>query len=925
MFSYPSYMGFVKRVLLWLLVAVTVTACHREKVKSTYTIGFSQCVGTDLWRKTMLDEMKMELSLHPGVKFLYSDAQNSSARQISQVRVMLRKGIDLLVISPNEAQPLTAVVEEAYNKGIPVIVIDRKTSSTLYTAYVGADNYQLGKMAGEYLGSTLKGDASVLEVMGLPGSSPAIERDRGFYDGIKKFSNIRIAAKVYGDWLKPNTQRQLHKIKTELPGITAVFAHNDVMASGVREVFNSLKLSPGLKIVGVDALPGPGGGLQKVSDKVIDASVLYPTGGKEAIVTAFRILNKEPFSRENILQSLIIDSANVQLMKMQWARVNSQQKDIERQQELIEEQQGIYNSQQVILNITVITLVLTIIFGGLAFFSLMENRKINKSLAAKNDEILSQRNQLIEMSVKAEAATEAKLNFFTNVSHEFRTPLTLILSPLQDMMANEKLVSLAGKNIRMIHQNSYRLLRLVNQLIDYRKIEYDKQIIKASENNIVAFVRDVVENFRMHAQKQNIHLSFSTTENDIRCWFDVNMLDKVFFNLIANAIKFNNERGKIKVTVTREDSNVVIQVQDTGVGMDAEELRQVFDQFYQAAHMPLNGSGIGLSLSREIVNLHHGNIQVESEKWKGSRFTVTLPLGETHLLPEEKSSQSGNWADLDERSKVFNSDLKKIPMLKERDPLSAPKEFSILIIEDNTDLLHYLEEKFSEYFEVYCAGNGADAISQAYEHVPDLIISDVVLPGASGKELSKGLKSDIRTSHIPIILLTAQGSVDQQISGINAMADLYITKPFNFDFLLANVRNLIKNRRILKDHFTSDISPLEKVSVSKSIDKKFINDFAGIVEQNLSNDKFSVDDICKLIGVSRIQLYRKVKALLGCSITDYILNRRLKKATYLLNNENLTIAEITYMVGFSNPNYFATVFKAKYDCTPTEYKRKAVS
>jgi DNA-binding response OmpR family regulator len=529
------------------------------------------------------------------------------------------------------------------------------------------------------------------------------------------------------------------------------------------------------------------------------------------------------------------------------------------------------------------------------------------------------------MSVKAEAATEAKLNFFTNVSHEFRTPLTLILSPLQDMMSNEKLVSLAGKNIRMIHQNSYRLLRLVNQLIDYRKIEYDKQIIKASDNNIVAFVRDIVENFRMHAQKQNIQLSFSTSENDIRCWFDVNMLDKVFFNLISNAIKFNNERGKIKITVNREENAVMIQVQDTGVGMDADELKQVFDQFYQVAHMPSNGSGIGLSLSREIVNLHHGNIEVDSEKWKGSKFTVTLPLGEAHLLAEEKTNQAGNWADLDERSKVFSSDLKKTSILKEKDPLSAPKEFSILIIEDNTDLLHYLEEKFSEHFEVYCAGNGADAVTRAYEHVPDLIISDVVLPGVSGKELSKGLKSDIRTSHIPIILLTAQGSIDQQISGINAMADLYITKPFNFDFLLANVHNLIKNRRMLKDHFTSDISTAEKTSVSRGIDKKFINDFAGIVEQNLANDKFSVDDICKLIGVSRIQLYRKVKALLGCSITDYILNRRLKKATYLLNNENYTIAEITYMVGFSNPNYFATVFKAKYDCTPTEYKRKAIS
>jgi signal transduction histidine kinase/AraC-like DNA-binding protein len=912
-------------MLPFVFFACILISCQKAKVKSTYTIGFSQCVGSDLWRRTMLDEMKMELSLHPGVKFLYKDAQNNSANQIIQVRNMLRQGIDLLVISPNEAQPLTPVVEEAYNKGIPVIIIDRKTASSLYTAYVGADNYALGRMAGEYIGSTLKGQTSVLEVMGLPGSSPAIERDRGFIEGIGKFPNVQIRAKVYGDWLKPNAEQQLFRVKDELPAINAVFAHNDVMASGVRDVLNKLNITKRIKIIGVDALPGDGGGLGMIAGKTIDASVLYPTGGKEAIATAFRILNKEPFSRENILQSLVIDSSNVQLMKMQWNRIKNQQKDIEKQQSLISEQQVIYESQQIVLNIIVITLVLAIIFGGLAFYSLMENRKINKSLAAKNDEILSQRNLLIEMSVKAEAATEAKLNFFTNVSHEFRTPLTLILSPLQDMMNNEKLLALGGKNMQVIYQNSYRLLRMVNQLIDYRRIEYDKQIIKASENNIVLFVREIVENFRPHAQKQHIHLSISITNNDIKCWFDTNMLDKVFFNLIANAIKFNNEKGKVRINIIKEPESVIIEVEDTGFGMNSEEVSLVFDQFYQAAHMPLNGSGIGLALSRQIINAHHGSIGVQSEKWKGSKFTVVLPLGDSHLSPEEKTSQPSEWVDFSERSEMYSADLVNTTALSEPDPLRSPREYSILIIEDNQELLQYLLEKFSDDFDVYTADNGNDAITQAYERVPDIILSDVVLPGLSGKKVSEILKSDIRTSHIPIILLTAQVSVEQQISGIDSMADLYITKPFNFDYLLANAKNLIRNRRILKDHFTSDISTGERPSLAKSINKKFINDFSGIVEQNLANDKFNVDDICKLIGVSRVQLYRKVKALLGCSITDYILNRRLKKAKYLLQNEDLSIAEITYLVGFSNPNYFATVFKAKYSCTPTEFKRNPVS
>jgi signal transduction histidine kinase/AraC-like DNA-binding protein/DNA-binding LacI/PurR family transcriptional regulator len=918
--------GICRVLLFFSLGIICIAGCKQEKSKATYTIGFSQCVGSDLWRRTMLDEMKTELSLHPGANFVYADAENSSDLQISQVRKMLTNGIDLLIISPNEAQPLTPIVEEAYNKGIPVIIIDRKTSSSLYTAYVGADNYEVGKLAGEYVGSTLPGEINILEVMGLPGSSPAIERDRGFMDGIKKFPKVHVESKIYGDWLKQHAEAQLLKNQKALAKINAVFAHNDMMASGTREVLNKLNLQAGVRVIGVDALPGNGGGLQMVGNKTISASVLYPTGGKEAILTAFQILNKEPFSRENILQSSVIDSTNVKLMQMQWNKIESQQKDIEKQQSLLTDQEAIYKSQQIVLNIIVISLVFAIIFGGLAFYWLMENRKINKNLEAKNKEIISQRNQLIEMSAKAETATEARLNFFTNVSHEFRTPLTLMLAPLQDMLNHEKVSSLAGKNLRLVQQNAYRLLKLVNQLIDYRKIEFDKQTIKASENNLVDFVQDIVDSFRLYAQKMNVKLLFSSSDKSIKAWFDTEMLDKVFFNLISNAIKFCNQDGRIKVTIRKdEDQYVYINVEDNGVGMSPEDTALVFDQFYQADNAPVTGSGIGLSLSKEIVLFHHGNIEVKSQKWKGTTFIVTLPLGSNHLSAMEKSFLKNDWSDIAEKSKIYQNEFGKPDGQHENIPVKQPSEHSILIIEDNPDLLQYLTDRFNENFEVYTAENGTNGMMKAFEHVPDLIISDVVLPGISGKELAKTLKSDLRTSHIPVILLTAQGSLEHQISGVQSLADLYITKPFNLDYLTASVWNLIGNRVILKEHFTSDISTTEKLTISKKLDKKFLNDFAGIVEQILANEKFSVDDICKIIGISRVQLYRKVKALLDCSITDYILNRRLKKAKYLLNNEDLTISEITYMVGFSNPNYFSTVFKSKYGCTPSDFKKNKIS
>jgi signal transduction histidine kinase/AraC-like DNA-binding protein/CheY-like chemotaxis protein/ABC-type xylose transport system substrate-binding protein len=915
---------FFKRVLLFFVLVFAITSCKNTAQKdASYTIGFSQCVGSDLWRKTMLDEMRMELSLHPNTNFIYEDANNNSDKQIKQVKKMLNEGIDLLIISPNEARPLTPIVEEAYHKGIPVIVIDRKTASDAYTAYVGADNYQIGKMAGQYVGSTSRGPVNLLEVMGLPGSSPAIERERGFQDGIKKFGNIHIIHKVYGDWLKQNAEAQLQKVKDQLQNINAVFAHNDVMGAGVHDFFNRYEPANHVKIIGVDALPGTGGGLQMVADKVLSASMLYPTGGKEAIVTAFHILNHEPFSRENILQSSVIDSSNVQLMKMQWNRISSQQKDIEKQQSLLTEQQAVYNSQQVVLNIIVITLVLAIIFGGVAFYSLVENRKITRSLEAKNAEILDQRNQLVEMSAKAEAATEAKFNFFTNISHEFRTPLTLMLSPLEDITKQDRVMAVAGRNIQLIRQNAYRLLGLVNQLLDYRKIEYDKKTIKASENDLVSFVRGITECFRLHAEKLHIQLNLIPDVKTAQMWFDPNMLDKVFFNLIANAIKFSGEKGKVKIRIKKEEDGLIkIEVEDNGAGMTEEETTKIFDQFYQADHAPLMGSGIGLSLSKQIVELHGGRIEVRSEKWRGTTFTVSLPLGNAHLLEREKHIDSPDDLKLVERSEVYRTDLERIPSNIFADAFSQPKEYTVLLIEDNLDLLQYMQEKFAEHFEVYTATTGMAGLNEAYERVPDLIITDVVLPQISGKSLCEKLKSDVRTSHIPIILLTAQNSTEQQISGIQAMADLYVTKPFNSDLLIASVQNLIRNRLILKEHFTSDITPAEKLPVSKTLDKKFINDFAGIVEQNLGNDEFNVDDICKLIGISRVQLYRKVKALLGCSITEYILNRRLKKAKYLLTHESYTIAEITYMTGFSNPNYFSTVFKSHYGCSPTEYKKK---
>lgn len=911
-------------LILFSTLLITLGGCSKKPKQAGYTIGFSQCVGSDLWRQTMLEEMKMELSLHPHSKFIYADANNSSSRQIKQVQDMLSQGIDILIISPNEALPLTGIVEETYKKGIPVVVIDRKTSSSLYTAYIGAENYQIGKMAGSYLVNTLKGKGNILEIMGLPGSSPAIERGRGLMDAIRNHPGVQVSAQLHGDWLPENTARELLRNKEKLKDVSAIFAHNDMMARSARQVLRQLGLDSGIKVVGVDALPGKGGGLNMVSSGMLTASVLYPTGGKEAISVALRILGRQPFQKENLLQSLIIDSSNVQLMKLQWARINSQQNDIERQQVLLADQFEIYKNQRLVLNFIVITLVLAVVFGGLAFHALLENRKINRSLEHKNQEILMQRNQLIEMSEKAEAATEAKLNFFTNISHEFRTPLTLILSPLEDLLKNEKPGTAAGRELNLIHKNVYRLLRLVNQLMDYRKIEHKEFKLHASANPLLDFLKEIIDSFRHNAGKRHIDLRLIVRENPQLVWFDVNMLDKVIFNLLSNALKFTADHGRIYITLGRTDTEAIIEVSDNGLGMTEEELGQIFNRFYQSDTNFSRGSGLGLSLSKELMMLHKGTISASSKKGEGTVFTLRLPLGGEHFSAQEKIPLQSQGVKLYDEMKIYTTAVEKEPAGNVSAGLDLIKDQSVLIIEDNVELLDYLSRKFESDYEIFRATDGNEGLNLAFEKVPDLIISDVVMPGISGKALTNQLKSDIRTSHIPVILLTAQGSMEQQITGIQSHADIYITKPFNFEYLQANAENLIRNRAMLKEHYISDISvPGSRKTTANTIDKKFLNDFAGLVEQNLGNEHFSVDEISKVIGVSRVQLYRKVKALLNCSVTDYILNRRLKKAKYYLSNEDYSVSEISYKVGISSPTYFSTIFKAKYGMTPTEFKKSS--
>ena len=872
----------------------------------------------------MQKEMERELAFHPEIKLIVKDADLSPDKQIEQINELINEKVDLIITSPAEAKPVTPIVEKAFSKGIPVILVDRNILSTNYSAYIGADNYKLGVDAGDYAISLLKGHGNVLEIGGRDvGSSADIGRHKGFTDEVKKYPGITYVDRLSEDWdnYPGEAAKDLADELAKNNNIQLIFTQNDRIALGCYNVCKKLGLEKNIVITGIDGLPGKNGGIDLVNRGLLKATILYPTGGKEAIQTAVNILENKPYEKENQLYTSIIDSTNVRMISLQNQKIVSQQNDIERQQHMLAEQIQIYNNQKTFTNILITALLLVIILGTAVFFSWRRNKRINNKLQLQNEEISRQSQQLIEMSEKAEKAHQAKLNFFTNISHEFRTPLTLIFAPLGELIANTKLQNDTLQALQLIQRNVMRLYRLVNQLMDFRKIEFKKMKLQVSENDLVCFTHEIVNSFRVLAKNKDVDLQFLTSERSLYAWFDVTMIDKVIFNVLSNAFKFTKEHGSILVSVSKNGNNAVIQIQDDGIGMSKEVIDHAFEPFFQGEYENYKGTGLGLALSKELMELHRGSITARSEKRKGSILEILLRLGNTHFEKTEFENIANKEAIINEDANIYTTDLysEKVK-LSESTSVITPKYITLLIIEDNDEMREYLCTRLGADYNILEAGDGNHALQYALEAVPDLILCDIVIPGKNGLELTQIFKSDIRTAHIPVILLTAKDQENQKIEGMDTQADAYITKPFNLLFLQKTIKSLLQNREKIKDHYSGDIFSEEKSHVAKKADRKFIMEFTAIVENNLSNDKFGVPDICSELGISRIQLYRKVKAVLHCNVNDYIITTRLQKAKYYMQHENFTISEIAFKSGFSSAAYFSTVFKSKFGVTPSAFK-----
>ncbi len=900
--------------LLFVTFLVGLTSCAPEPQEREYRIGFSQCTTDDAWRRAMLAGMQKELSFHPNVRFQMLDAHNNSDLQREQVRQLIRQKVDLLLISPNQSGPLTALAEAAYNQGIPVVVLDRRTASRLYTAYVGGNNQEVGRTAGHYAAQLLRGGGQVLEILGRPGSSPATDRNRGFREALAMHPGLRLVARLDGNWQPASVLRDLPAVLRAHPEVDLIFAHNDPMGQAAYQVVQQLGLAQRVRIIGVDGLSGPGNGLQLVEDGALKATLLYPTGGEEAIRTALRILRHEPFVKDNVLGTMVIDSANVGAMRSQTEQINAQRQALRRQQLQLQEDRRRFASQKTTMYLLVASLLVAMLLGALALRSSRLSRRIRRVLEGQNAEISAQRNQIVQLAEDGRRASEAKLRFFTNFSHELRTPLTLILGPVEDLLANpDDLTAAQRHDLKLVRRNTQRLLQLVNQLLDFRKIDVGKMAVRATKNNLVAFVRELLDVFEKTAHRRGIALRFLPAEPVISLWFDGDILDKVFYNLLTNAFKYTPDGGQIVVSMQRGPADTVrVSVADNGRGIAEADQPHVMGWFYQGSQPSANGSGLGLALADGLTRLHEGTLTFRSQSGHGSTFEVRLPLAKpATFLDAETATQHAPAAS--------DALLDDEPLAPPTAAAPARTAATVLVIEDHEEVRQFLVQKLQPHFRVATAADGTTGLRLAGETIPDVIVCDVNLPELSGLDLAVALKGDWRTSHIPLVLLTARNAPEQQLEGVQAGADLYLTKPFNPAFLVESLRTLLRNRDQQREHFRRELSVDTATVAPQRVDQKFLADLTAIIEANLDRTGLSVDDIARSLGVSQMQLYRKVKALLGTGVTDYIQSLRLTKARQLLL-EGSAVAQVAYQTGFSSPSYFATLFKGRYQLSPSEFK-----
>lgn len=921
-------------LIIYVAIIVLLTGCAQQPRK--YVIGVSQC-SEDIWRDKLNDELKMGEYLNDSLIVKLASSNDDNVLQNKQINQFVDEGVDLLIVSPNQLSAISKAVERAYDKGIPVILYDRKTNSDKYTAFIGCDNYTIGKSMGTFIAQQLQGKGRIVEISGLEGSSPALERHRGFMDAIKPYPGLQVVASEGGNWKEEGGIQAMKRILKQTQDFDYVFAHNDRLAWGAYVAARQMRVKRNYKYTGVDGMATEGGGLELVRDGIFEASYLYPTKGDEVIALAMKILKHQPYERDNYLSTSIITQANAALTLMEARDAERQARNLKALHKQVDQYLSDYNSQKIMLIGLCLFLFVCLAAAALIFRGYLIKVKLNETLAKTNGELkrlnveLGEKNEeLKRLNEEVLELTHSRLVFFTNISHELRTPLTLIADPVEMLLEDTGIKGKSRELLKMVQRNALALQQLVSNILDFRKIQNGKMELKLYRFDIVKTLTMWVGDFQLTAERKQIrlHLDVDDLTGSHEMIADQEKISRIVFNLLSNALKYTPAGGEIFVSLKDEGANLRLDVRDTGKGISQDEADKIFERFFQAKGAA-SGTGIGLALVKSFVELHHGEARVESEPGKGSDFIVVIPReqeGDSQVIHNDvdivdnsanaSASEGKNVVDESVLQYIDDGDRSrgKVQQLVSENT-NRP---TVLVIDDNTDIRQYERTLLQDEYIVLEAADGKEGLSLAMKEVPDLVICDVMMPVMDGLEFTEQLKTNTATSHIPVIMLTAKNLEEHRAEGYEHGADSYITKPFHSKVLLARIENLLRQRQLLKNLYQGTKEAEKEISEAhlEDRDKQFLKQLQAIIQKNLSYSEFGVEDMGQQIGLSRVQLYRKVKAMTGSSVVDLLRKARLAKARRLLETRSMSVSEVAYEVGFSAPSYFTKCFKEEYGMLP---------
>lgn len=913
----------VTALVLTAAVSLCLASCGGGEAHKRFVVGVSQC-SEDTWRDKLNEELRIAATYYD-VDLQIKSANDDVRLQTEQINRFVEQGVDLLVVAPGQVS-ISPAIDKAYEKGIPVIVFDRRTHSDKYTAYIGANNHEIGASMAEFMANANTAGTKVVELCGLSSSSPAIERGEGFDSVAALRPNIDIVKKVYADWTEEGAFRVMDSLlSTPYPAFNSIFAHNDRMAMGARRAVVKHGIDPKtIKLCGIDAMPQHGGGMQLVAEGKLFASSIYPTRGDEVMRLAMKILTHKPYDRENRLSSALVTEANARVLLMQYDETTRQQGHLSELRDRVDKTVSDFKTQRIYLLIMLGALLLL----GMAYVYVV---RANRAKARLNRQLADSVEQQRQMTKHIEELTHTQLQFFTNISHELRTPLTLIAGPTEQLLEDKTVQGTHRRMLQMVERNTKILIQLVSEILDFRKVQNNKAVLKLNRFNLAETLRLWADDFDAVTSRKGITVKVDAPDDAVQATViaDRDKLARVFFNLMSNAVKYTPKDGTITITLRHNGGSFFFTMNNDSVKtISKDDLPHIFERFYQPKGS-IGGTGIGLALVKANVDLHHGSISATSSQEEGTTFSITLPDTQEGYDPDADNDGNKDNSTKAEQGYVDDSYAPvNVEAAEKAERITNAEDFDtdrplVLIIDDNNGMRAYLRSILQDHYNVSEAVNGQQGLERARREVPKLVVCDVMMPVMDGLEFTRRLKADTATSHIPVILLTARSLSEQREEGYGTGADSYLTKPFTGSLLLARIDNLIHSRTLLRSLFSGNSKEEEKEEeMLGAQDQTFVTRLREVIRDNMGDSDFSVERIGEEIGLSRVQLYRKVKALTGQTPVELLRKARLERSRRLIEKTEKSVSEIAYEVGFTSPSYFNKCFKDEFGISPGAMREK---